>query len=250
VLIAAGSWLRSRSPEVEGQSPDYVPAALSAAGLAVLFAAIFAAYALYGLLDPSAAFLGLAAVGLGALALSRWQGPFIAALGLIGSYVTPMLIPSSDPSAASFFPYLLVILAASLLTLRGRTWWWLGHAAVIATFLWSIAWLGGPFETADTLAVGLSALAMGLLAIFLPRGPGILSEEAEGLSPPLTLALVGLAAATVILVLLVLRTDHAETALRLLAAGLALLVIIAWASRGLSRLAPFAALVMLVVLGS
>jgi uncharacterized membrane protein len=250
VLIAAGAWVRSRSPVVEGAAPDYVPAALSAAGLAVLFAAIFAAYALYQLLDPTAAFLGLAAVGLGALALSRWQGPFIAALGLIGSYVTPMLIPSADPSAASFFPYLLVILAASLLTLRGRSWWWLGHAAVIGTFLWSIAWLVGPFETGDTLAVGLSALAIGLLAIFLPRGPGILGEESDSLTPPLTLALVGLAAGTVILVLLVLRTDHAESSLRLLAAGLALLVFIAWASRGLARVAPFAALVMLAVLGS
>jgi uncharacterized membrane protein len=249
-LIAVGAWIRSRSPDVEGAAPDYVPAALSAAGLAVLFASIFAAYALYRILDPSAAFLGLAAVGLGALALSRWQGPFIAALGLIGSYVTPMLIPSPDPSASSFFPYLLLILAASLLTLRGRSWWWLGHAAIAGTFLWSIAWLIGPFEAGDTWAVGLSALAAGLLAIFLPRGPGVLTEEADELSPPLTLALTGLAAATVILVLLVLRTDHSDTAMRLLAAGLAVLVVIAWIGGRLARLAPFAALVMLAVLGS
>jgi uncharacterized membrane protein len=249
-LIAAGAWIRSRSPEAEDTAPDYVPAALSAAGLAVLFASIYAAYALYRILDPSAAFLGLAAVGLGALALSRWQGPLIAALGLIGSYVTPILIPSPDPSASSFFPYLLVILAASLLTLRGRSWWWLGHAAIAATFLWSIAWLIGPFTAGDTWAVGLSALAAGLLAIVLPRGPGVLTEEADELSPPLTLALVGQAAATVILVLLVLRTDHSDTALRLLAAGLAVLVLIAWTGSRLARLAPFAALVMLAALGS
>ena len=249
-LVAAGAWVRRRSPLVEGAAPDYVPAALSAAGLAVLFAAIFAAYALYGILGPAAAFLGLAAVGLGALALSRWQGPFIAALGLVGSYVTPMLIPSADPSAARFFPYLLVILAASLLALRGRSWWWLGHAAVAGVFLWSLAWLIGPFEGGDTWAVGLSALALGLLAAFVPRGLGVLRGGTEAMAPPLTLALVGLAAATVILVLLVLRTSHAEAALGLLGAGLALLLLIAWASPGLSRLAPFAGLVMLAVLGS
>jgi uncharacterized membrane protein len=54
----------------------------------------------------------------------------------------------------------------------------------------------------------------------------------------------------VILVLLVLRTGHTDTALLLLALGLALLVVLAWLGRGLSLLAPFAALVMLAVLGS
>ena len=250
VLVLAGAVVKGRSPTADGSSPDYVPAALSAAGLAVLFAAIYAAYALYGLVEPATAFFGLAAVGLGGIALSRWQGPFIAALGLIGSYVTPMLIPSENPSAAAFFPYLLVILAASLLLLRSRPWWWLGDAAVIATFLWGLAWLGGPFEAADTWAVGLSAIAMGLLALFVPRGIPVLWLGREARSAPITLGLVGLAASTVLLVLLVLRTDHAELALRLFAAGIALLVVIAWNSRSLARLAPFAALVMLAVLGS
>lgn len=250
VLVLAGAVFKARSPAVEGASPDYVPAALSAAGLAVLFAAIYAAYALYGLVEPTTAFLGLAAVGLGGIALSRWQGPFIAALGLIGSYVTPMLIPSENPSAAAFFPYLLVILTAALLLLRSRPWWWLGDAAVIATFLWGLAWLGGPFESTDTWAVGLSAIAMGLLAFFVPRGLPVLWLGRAERSAPITLGLVGLAASTVLLVLLVLRTDHAELALRLLAAGIMLLVVIAWNSRSLARLAPFAALVMLAVLGS
>ena len=74
VLIAGGAWIRRRSPAAEGAAPDYVPAALSAAGLAVLFASIYAAYALYRILDPSAAFLGLAAVGLGALAAVALAG--------------------------------------------------------------------------------------------------------------------------------------------------------------------------------
>jgi uncharacterized membrane protein len=250
VLILAGSVVKGRSPRAEAGAPDYVPAALSAAGLAVLFAAIFAAYALYELVAPMTAFAGLAAVGLGALFLSRWQGPFIATLGLIGSYVTPMLIPSEDPSAASFFPYLLVILAASLLLLRSRPWWWLGDAAVIATFLWGVAWLGGPFESTDTLAVGLSAIAMGLLAVFVPRGISVLWLGPEVRRAPLTLGLVGLAASTILLVLLVLRTSHDELALRIFAAGIAILVVIAWNSRSLARLAPIAALVMLAVLGT
>lgn len=245
VLILAGALLRRGS-----SGGDYVPAALSAAGLAVLFAAIFAGYALYGIIEPQTAFFGLAAVGLGALVLSRWQGAFIAVLGLLGSYVTPALIPSADPSAWNFFPYLLVILIASLLTIRGRNWWWLGHLAVLGTLVWSVLWLIGPFEAAETWAVGLSAIVMGLAACVLPRGFTGMREEGEDVTPAQFLGLLGQAAAAAVLVLLVLRTDYADDGLTLLAIGLGLMVLLAWISRGLSLLAPFAGLVMLAVLGS
>jgi uncharacterized membrane protein len=255
-LIGAGDWLRRRSPPAEGATPNYVPAALSAAGLAVLFASIFAAYALYRILDPTAAFLGLAAVGLGALALSRWQGPLIAALGLIGSYVTPALIPSTSPSAWGFFPYLLIILVSSLLTLRGRNWWWLGFAAIAGTLLWSVLWLIGPFTAADVWPVGLAALVMALAAMLVVEGPAMLRDEtgpgalAAALRPTLGIGLAGLAAATAVLVGLVLRTGHGAEPLWLLALGLALLVFFAWRKQALALLAPAAALVMLAVLGS
>ena len=245
VLILGGSLLR-RGDDSAG---NYVPAALSAAGLAVLFAAIYAAYGLYGIIEPRTAFLGLAAVGLGALILSRWQGPFIAALGLLGSYVTPTLIPSADPSAWNFFPYLLVILIASLLTLRGRNWWWLGHLAVLGTLVWSVLWLIGPFVAEETWAVGLSAIVMGLAATILPRGFAAL-REGEDIDAAQLLGLLGNAAAAAVLVLLVLRTGYADDGLILLAIALGLQVILAWLSPGLVLLAPFAGLVMLAVLGS
>ncbi|HLA02169.1 MAG TPA: DUF2339 domain-containing protein, partial [Aestuariivirga sp.] len=69
-LILAGDRLRRKTVE-----SDYVPAALSAAGLATAFASVYAAYALYGLIGPTTDFIGLALVGLGALALSLRQGP-------------------------------------------------------------------------------------------------------------------------------------------------------------------------------
>jgi uncharacterized membrane protein len=255
-LVGAGDWVRRRSPPAEGATPNYVPAALSAAGLAVLFATIYAAYALYEILDPMAAFLGLAAVGLGALALSRWQGPLIAALGLIGSYVTPALIPSSNPSAWSFFPYLLIILVSSLLVLRRRNWWWLGYAAILGTLAWSGLWLAGPFEKPDVWPVGLSALVLGLAAMLVLEGPAMLREEAwphalaEASRRPLAIASTGLAAAVAVLIGLVLRSSHAEAALQLLSAGLALMVFFAWRKHALVLLAPAAAVVMLAVIGS
>ncbi len=75
VLVTAGEMVRRKGTSSSRGADDYVPAALSAAGLAILFASIFAAYALYGVIGGFPAFIGLAAVALGALALSRWQGP-------------------------------------------------------------------------------------------------------------------------------------------------------------------------------
>ncbi|PZF75249.1 hypothetical protein DK847_19285 [Aestuariivirga litoralis] len=255
-LVGAGEWVRRRTPPAAGPAPNYVPAALSAAGLAVLFGALYAAYALYGILDPAAAFLGLAAVGLGALALSRWQGPLIAALGLLGSYVTPALIPSADPSAWTFFPYLLIILVSALLVLRGRAWWWLGYAAILGTLTWSGLWLIGPFEPGDVWPIGLSALVTGLAAMLVLEGPAMLRDEswphhlAEASRGPLAIASTGLSAAVAVLVALALRGGHGDAALSLLSAGLALLVFFAWRKHALVLLAPAAAVVMLAVLGS
>lgn len=254
LLVLAGEWLRRRSLGAVASSPDYVPAALSAAGLAVLFAAIYAAYALYRIIEPVTAFAGLAAVGLGAMALSRRQGPFIAALGLLGSYVTPALVPSPEPLAWNFFPYLLIIFVASLLTLRGRSWWWLGYCAIAGNVLWSALWLLGPFTAADVWPVGLTALASGLCGMVLLQGRMALADEGASpaghgaLRPALGVGVIALAAGTAILMLLVQAADQSGEALALLAVGLAMLLIFAWLKPGLSLFAPAAGLVMLAVL--
>ncbi len=256
-LVAAGEALRRKPlPQpVAGLQPDYVPQALAAAGLVIAFGSIYAAYALYELVAPLAAFIGLAALGLGALALSLRQGPMIAALGLIGSYGTPSLIPSPDPNAWSFFPYLLAILAAGFAILRRRTWWWLGYAAIVGSALWALLWLkGGVFETADIPPIGFFALALGGIAVFAITGRAIL-EEATGtllapklMAQPLVIAMAGLAAAAVVLAVLVGESDHTTLGLVFFFAGMAGLVALAWLKHGLAALAPAAALLSLIVL--
>ncbi|MFO1123166.1 MAG: DUF2339 domain-containing protein [Hyphomicrobiales bacterium] len=254
-LVAVGEFVRRRAPGGIVAAGDYVPAALSAAGLATLFASIYAAYALYQIIGGLPAFLGLAAIGIGALALSRWQGPLIAALGLLGSFVTPALIPSEDPSAWSFFAYLLVIAAASFATLRGRTWWWLGYGAIAGAAAWTVLWIrGGPFEPADVWPVGLFIHALTVLAVFGLEGRGILKEGSGQLLTPssisqaLRIALVGLSVQVVLLALLVNETSHSTVALILMAAAALGWVALAWLKPGLALLAPLAGLIMLVVL--
>lgn len=255
-LVAAGEWVRRASPSGAGRQ-DYVPAALSAAGLAVLFGSFYAGHALYGLLGPTLAFAGLAATGLGALALSRRQGPLIAALGLLGSYVTPALIPSPDPSAWGFFAYLTVILVACFAVLRGRDWWWLAYAALAGAAGWAVLWIaGGPFVPAHVWPVGLFAHAMGLVALFGLWGGRIVASDSGSLRTPaamsraLVIGLAGLAAGALVLALQAHAADHGTAALVLLAAAMAWFVALAWIKPGLSPLAPAAALIMALTLMS
>ena len=90
-----------------------------------MLAAIYAAHQLYGLLPSGIAFALLAVTAGSAVAQSLRQGPLVAALGLIGAYVVPLLVESDAPHALPLFAYLTVVTAGSLALSRHRAWWWL-----------------------------------------------------------------------------------------------------------------------------
>lgn len=251
-LVFAGDWLRRKTPE--STEINYVPAAISAAGLATAFASIYGAYALYELVQSTTAFIGLAIIGLLALGLSLRQGPLIAALGLLGSYVTPMIISSLDPSGWGFFPYLLIILAACFAILRQRPWWWLGYGAIVGSAIWSVLWLEGPFETADTLPMGLFAFLIGVVSIFAIKGRAILASDTgsllnpAGMSAQLRLGTAGVLAGSLILAGLVIQSGHGFPALILFFSGLAAVSALSWFKQGDTAAAPAAGLLAFVVL--
>jgi len=66
-LVVAGEWLRrsERRLDIAGISAANIPSILTAAGTTVAYATVWAAYALYGFLDPPAAFVLLGS--------SRWS---------------------------------------------------------------------------------------------------------------------------------------------------------------------------------
>ena len=197
-LVAAGYVLQ---PKLNADGKSFVPAALSASGIAIAFGAVLAAYTLYELIGPTLAFVGMAAIALTALGLSLRQGPLIAALGVAGSYLTPTLISAADPSAASFFPYIVIVQTACFAILRKREQWlWLGYAGIAGAFGWGLLWLTGPYEAQDLWPIGLFALASAAIALFGLRGRAIFAKEQGSLmaplqmKQPLMLAVTGLAA--------------------------------------------------------
>src|SRR6201999_2728133 len=66
-LLIAGEWVRRKDSisSIDILPIANIPAILTAAGTAVAFATVYAAYALYGFLDPATAFVLLGLVALG-----------------------------------------------------------------------------------------------------------------------------------------------------------------------------------------
>ncbi len=156
-LGAGGEWLRRRGlgRAVAGLAPDQVPPALTAAGLSLCFASVYAAFALYGLIGPFVTFALLAVISGGAIALSLLHGPYIAALGLAGGYAVPMMVTAQVPNAWAMFSYLLAITGGALAVVRVRAWWWLARLALAGASAWPLLWFVGAWRDGDAVSIGL-----------------------------------------------------------------------------------------------
>jgi uncharacterized membrane protein len=110
-LIAAGEWMRRReiaSPFAAIPSA-HVPGVLTAAGTSTAFATVYAAYALYGMVGPGAAFVFLGAVAVITMFASALHGPALAALGLVGALASPLLVSSAEPKLWPVMLYLAFV---------------------------------------------------------------------------------------------------------------------------------------------
>ena len=96
-LIAAGEWARRNEnlSGIGGVPAAHIPSILTAAGTAVAYADIYAAFALYNFIAPGTAFILLGIVALGTLAAALVHGPALAGLGLVGAYVTPLIVSTA-----------------------------------------------------------------------------------------------------------------------------------------------------------
>lgn len=187
VLLGAGEWLRRSGlaePADERGRGAYVPGVITAAGIVAAFASVYAAYALYGFLDPPVAFVGLGVVAFGALALAIPHGPGIAGLGLAASYATPLLVSSNEPAFGPLTVYLLLVAAATFAVARIRRWRWLAVVAALGSVLWSLlmivgsSWSGGDaVVTAIYIALSFAFAAFVFGPSIHPNRPGLVAPS-------------------------------------------------------------------------
>ena len=148
-LLVGADYMR-RSSGTIGQ-------ALAAAGIADLYACLFAAVALYGLLPPALAFVILAAVTFLAIALALRHGPFVGLVGLAGGFITPAIVSTGEPNPAILFGYLYLLQLGALWLERQRGWWYVPAIAIGGGLCWALIPVTLPAEADGTRLAAYSA---------------------------------------------------------------------------------------------
>jgi uncharacterized membrane protein len=247
-LIAGGEWAR-RTERLAGLAnlpTAHIPSILTAAGTTVAYADVYAAYGLYGFLSPAAAFVLLGVVALLTLAAALLHGPALAGLGLVGAYVTPLLVSTHEPNYWALYLYLAVVSAASFALARMRLWRWLAITAVAFGTLWIFPGIDGvatdvllphAFHAVVGFALAAVLIVCGLL-YGPPAEPGRIDEVSSA-------ALAAYLFAAAMLVFAARHDAVALAAFALLAAGT---VAIAWKTEAAVAAVPAAAALAVLVL--
>ena len=178
-LMAGGEWLRRQPPEraLAALQPNYVPPAFTAAGVSVAYTSAYAAFEVYSLLPPLLAFIVLGLLSMGAVFLALLQGPLVAVLGIVGGFVTPLLVASDNPSAWGLFIYLTFLIVSALAVVRYTRAWWLGLITLAGTAAWLLLSFVNVGLPNDAQAIGTFLLVVAALNLFVPA-PGLLDQDA------------------------------------------------------------------------
>ena len=135
--------------------------AMHGAGIAILYATLFAVHALWHLLPAMAVFAGMLVVTAVAVALSiRRESLFIALLGMLGGFATPALLSTGENRPISLFSYLLLLNTGLAWVAYKKRWPALTIGSVLFSVIYQWAWI------AKFLDVAQLPLAAGIFLVF------------------------------------------------------------------------------------
>ncbi|MBN2438889.1 MAG: DUF2339 domain-containing protein [Deltaproteobacteria bacterium] len=154
-FIGAGEYLqKKKNMRLYGQM-------LSGGGLAVLYLALYAGFALYHLIPAPLAFIGMLAVTTTGMTLSiRYSTYSLAAIALIGGFLTPVMLSTGQNQPLTLFGYVLLLDAGTLLLLRFRQWPTFAAASLFGTTLLYSGWHSEFYSDSQQW------LAFGIIAVF------------------------------------------------------------------------------------
>ena len=211
-LLGVGEWTRRKESiaGIEALPIANIPAILTAAGTAVAFATVYAAYALYDFIAPATAFVLLGIVALGTLAAALLHGPALAGLGVVGAFATPILVSSEKPDFWALYVYLAIVTAAALGLARARLWRWLAITTIVLALVWILPVV--KFDPPDVAPYAFHVITGFFIASLLVVcgfmfGPPIEDQRIEPISS------FALGAYLLGALLIVLASQHADSAL-------------------------------------
>jgi uncharacterized membrane protein len=246
-LLAAGEWTRRKERRSGlGLAVANIPSILTAAGTSVAYATVFAAYALYHFVDAPLAFVLLGAVAVATLAAALLHGPALAALGLIGGEITPVLVATDHPNYWALYVFLAVVTAASFALARVRLWRWLAVTAVVFGVVWMFPGIDDPrvpsLAPHAFHAIAGFALAAALIVAGLLFGPPAQAERIDSVSSG------SLAAYVFAAMMLVAAWFHDPATLAVFGVLVAATVVIAWRTDAAVGALPAVVLFVMLVM--
>ncbi|HRI51314.1 MAG TPA: DUF2339 domain-containing protein, partial [Pseudomonadota bacterium] len=143
--------------------------AICGGGVAILYAALFAAHNLYDLwgLGLTFALMALTTVTAALLAL-RYENMYIAVLGMLGGFATPLALSTGQDRPYGLFAYILLLDLGFLFLAVRRGWHRLALLNLIATLLMEAGW-AGRFLSPAKMPIGVGvALVFAFLFLGLP----------------------------------------------------------------------------------
>lgn len=154
-FIGAGEYLQKKKDMgLYGQM-------LSAGGLAVLYLALYAAFALYHLIPAPLATAGMLAITSTGMTLSvRYSTYSLAAIALLGGFLTPIMLSTGQNQPLTLFGYILLLDIGTLLLLRFRQWPSLVPASLFGTVFLYFGWHSEFYNNDHRW------LAFGIIALF------------------------------------------------------------------------------------
>ncbi len=165
---------------------------LCATGIVSLYGVTFGAYSLYHFIGLLSTFAFMAAITGGAFLVAvQMNAQVVAILGLLGGFLTPIMLSTGQDNPAGLFTYLAVLDAGLIAVALRQRWLHLVALAAVATALMQLAWTGELF-TPDKVGIG-AIVFLGFEAFFLFP---FWQRNNDAISDPWTTAAAGITAGT------------------------------------------------------
>jgi uncharacterized membrane protein len=134
-FLAAGEWLRKK----------YATYAygLTGGGILILYLTAWASFKLYDLYPHELVFTFMALItATASLLAARYNTLIIAILGLIGGFLTPILLSTGVDNQVGLFSYIILLDLGVLALAFSKQWRSLNYLSFAATVLMTAAWMG------------------------------------------------------------------------------------------------------------
>jgi uncharacterized membrane protein len=139
---------------------------LTATGIVGLYAVSFAAHSVYHFhfFSLGFTFVLMSLVTTGAIILAdRWRAQIVAGLGLLGGFITPLILNSQTPQVAALFTYIGLLNIGVLVVSIRQQWPWMVWVTAIGTMCYAGLWVlnqtaSFPWHTAIAIFIPFSFL--------------------------------------------------------------------------------------------